>query len=122
MNVLSPGPYLFWSTVTGPLLIEALDISIWAALGMLLGFYGTFMGGMAILVILFNRLGTIGSDVTRYVLVITIGLLTWFATQLIVADALNLVWLYQIISVMILGVVVSYLARTWWQSRAISEA
>lgn len=122
MNVLSPGPYLFWSTVTGPLLIEALDISIWATLGMLLGFYGTFMGGMAILVILFNRLGTIGSDVTRYVLVITIGLLTWFATQLIVADALNLVWLYQIISVMILGVVVSYLARTWWQSRAISEA
>lgn len=122
MNVLSPGPYLFWSTVTGPLLIEALDISIWAGLGMLLGFYGTFMGGMAILVILFNRLGTIGADVTRYILVITIGLLTWFATQLIIADALNLVWVYQIISVIILVIVVSYLGTIWRQSRIASEA
>lgn len=117
MNVFSPGPYLFWSTVTGPLLLEALDISLWAGLAMLLGFYGTFLGGMAILVILFNRLGTIGTDVTRYILVITIGLLTWFATQLIVADGLNLVWLYQIISVVILAIVVGYLGQSWRESR-----
>ena len=122
MGALSPGPYLFWSTVTGPLLIEALDISIWAALGMLLGFYGTFLTAMAILVVLFNRLGTIGADVTRYILVITIGLLTWFATQLIIADALNLGWLYQLISVAILMIVMGYLAKTWWQRRAMSEA
>lgn len=117
MNVFSPGPYLFWSTVTGPLLLEALEISVWAGFAMLLGFYGTFLGGMAVLVILFNRLGTIGTDVTRYILVITIGLLTWFATQLIVADALNLVWIYQIISLVILITVVGYLGMSWWENR-----
>ena len=118
MNVFSPGPYLFWSTVTGPLLLEALDISLWWGLAMLVGFYGTFLGGMAILVILFNRLGTIGADVTRYILVITIGLLTWFASQLIIADALNLVWVYQLISIAILAIVVWYLGMSWWKNRS----
>lgn len=118
MNVFSPGPYLFWSTVTGPLLLEALEISLWWGLAMLVGFYGTFLGGMAVLVILFNRLGTIGADVTRYILVITIGLLTWFASQLIIADALNLVWVYQIISIAILAIVVWYLGMSWWKNRS----
>lgn len=116
MNVFSPGPYLFWSTVTGPLLLEALEISPWWGLAMLVGFYGTFLGGMAVLVILFNRLGTIGADVTRYILVITIGLLTWFASQLIIADALNLVWVYQLISIAILAIVVWYLGMSWWKN------
>ncbi|MGB7338508.1 MAG: LysE family transporter [Phototrophicaceae bacterium] len=113
MTFLSPGPYLFWSTVTGPLLIEALDISLWAAGGMLLGFYGTFLGGMAILVFIFNRLGKIDATITRYILVATIGLLVWFATQLIVADVLGLLIVYQIITAIIVVSVIGYLGISW---------
>lgn len=117
MNALSPGPYLFWSTVNGPLLLEAMEISIFAVIGMLLGFYGVFLGGMAILVLVFNRLGKIGAGITRYILVITIGLLVWFATQLIIADALNLVFIHQIITSIIFVIVTGYLGMAWWRNR-----
>jgi len=111
MNTFSPGPYLFWSTVTGPLLIEALNISIWAGIGMMVGFYGTFLGGMAVLVLVFSRLGKIDATVTRYILVITIGLLVWFATQLIIADALGWVAVHQGLSLVIAVCVIGYLTR-----------
>lgn len=114
MNALSPGPYLFWSTVLGPLLLEALDISLWAGLAMLLSFYVTFLLGLATLVFLFNRLGKIDAAVTRTILVITIGLLLWFSAQLIIADALGLVVVHQLLTLLIIIAVVSYLV---WSSR-----
>lgn len=112
MNTLSPGPYLFWSTVTGPLLIEALDISIWAGVGMLLGFYGTFLGGMAVLVLVFNQLGSVNASTTQSILVVTIGLLVWFATQLILVDALGWVIVHQVLTLLIVIIVVGYLSRS----------
>lgn len=117
MNALSPGPYLFWSTIMGPLLIKALDISLWAALGLFVAFYGTFLGGMAMLVLVFSRLGKINAEVTRNILVITIGLLVWFSSQLIIADTLNLPLLHQIVTSLVIIVVVSYLALTRWRGR-----
>lgn len=117
MNALSPGPYLFWSTINGPLLLEALEISIFAAIGMLLGFYGVFLGGMSILVLVFSRLGAIGPSITRYILVITIALLTWFASQLIIADALNLVFVHQILTAFIVLIVAGYLGMSWRNDR-----
>ncbi|MGJ3238622.1 MAG: LysE family translocator [Anaerolineae bacterium] len=117
MNALSPGPYLFWSTVTGPLLIEALNISLWGGVGMLLGFYGAFLGSMAVLVLIFNQLGQINANITRYILVITIGLLVWFATQLIMAQALNLLLIQRVLTVLIVLSVAGYLARAWWHDR-----
>ncbi len=117
MNALSPGPYLFWSTVTGPLLIEAMNISTVAVAGMLLGFYGTFLGGMAVLVLIFNRIGKIGGNITRYILVITIALLVWFATQLIIADTLNLVFIHRILTLFIVVSVAAYSGFFWWQTR-----
>lgn len=32
MLFLSPGPYLFWSLINGPILLNALDLSIWHAI------------------------------------------------------------------------------------------
>lgn len=89
MNVFSPGPYLFWATINGPLLLEALAISNTVALGMLLAFYGTFLGGLAVLVLLFDRLGKVDSRLTRMILLVTIVLLVWFGTSLI-AEAFGL--------------------------------
>ena len=39
MLFLSPGPYLFWSLINGPILLDALDLSIWHAIVFLLSFY-----------------------------------------------------------------------------------
>ncbi|MDQ7025833.1 MAG: LysE family transporter [Anaerolineae bacterium] len=89
MNIFSPGPYLFWATVTGPLLLQALEISNLATIGMLLGFYGTFLGGLACLVFFFNRLGQVNQNLTRVILMLTIALLTWFGSGLI-AEAFSL--------------------------------
>ena len=121
MNAVSPGPYLFWSTITGPLLIQAMDISIWAALGMLIGFYGTFLGGLAILVLVFSRLGSISPNVTGYLLIATIGLLLWYGTGLILADALGYIMVHQILGQFILLATVSYIAWSWYQNRRKSK-
>lgn len=117
MNALSPGPYLFWSTVTGPLLLQALDISIWAGIGMLLAFYGTFLGGMAILVIVFSRLGKISPNITAYLLSLTIGLLIWFGTRLILADALGFTGLHAILGLIIVTMTFGFIAWSWFQNR-----
>jgi threonine/homoserine/homoserine lactone efflux protein len=117
MNALSPGPYLFWSTVTGPLLLQALDISVWAGIGMLLAFYGTFLGSLATLVIVFSRIGKIGSNVTGYLLILTTALLIWFGTRLILADALGFTRLHAILGQVILIATVTYIGWSWYQNQ-----
>jgi threonine/homoserine/homoserine lactone efflux protein len=83
LNFISPGPYLFWSTVNGPLLVEALEQSVGHGLAFLLGFYGTFLGMMALVIGLFTLLRRIDPRVTRWVLLLTIILLVIIGTQLI---------------------------------------
>lgn len=75
MNFLSPGPYIFWGTVTGPLLVESLAISGWHGAGFLLAFYGTFLGIMSIMVLIFDRLRRLDPTFTRNILLFAIMLL-----------------------------------------------
>lgn len=75
MNYLSPGPYIFWGTVTGPLLRQALDHSLLHAGGMLFGFYATFLVLLALWVGAFDQLRRIDPKVTRIALTITIVIL-----------------------------------------------
>lgn len=59
MNTLSPGPYIFWSLIAGPIVLEAWRQSPGLGLSFVLGFYGTLIGGFAAFVLLFataNRL------------------------------------------------------------------
>lgn len=72
MNVLSPGPYIFWGSVTGPLLVQGLEQSVWHGGAFLLAFYGTFMGIMAAIVLIFDRLRRFGVQITRGILLIAI--------------------------------------------------
>lgn len=65
MNLLNPNPYIFWGTIGGPLLLEAWRTSPAHALGYLLGFYGTLMGGMALVILLFGTAAQFGPRVTR---------------------------------------------------------
>ncbi len=68
INYLSPGPYIFWGTITGPLLVEALAQSVWVAAAFLLAFYGTFLTILTALVFLFDRLRRVDARLTYRVI------------------------------------------------------
>lgn len=54
LNLLNPNPYLFWSTVAGPLLLENWREQTSQGVLFLLGFYGTLVGGLGIIILLFG--------------------------------------------------------------------
>lgn len=83
MNVVSPGPYLFWTTVNGPLLLKALDISLLHAAAFLVSFYTIFLGGLLLLAYVFDRLGQIDPRLTRMLMLVTIVLMLFFGLRLI---------------------------------------
>jgi threonine/homoserine/homoserine lactone efflux protein len=57
MNLLSPGPYIFWSLIAGPMLLQAWQQSPAAAAAFLLGFYGAMVGTLAALIVVFGAAG-----------------------------------------------------------------
>ena len=83
MNWLSPGPYLFWATINGPLLVQGLEQSAWHGLAFLLAFYGTFLGFLALYVLVFDRLRRLDEKITRAIFVLTIGVLVVFGLSLV---------------------------------------
>jgi len=85
MNFLSPGPYLFWATVNGPLLVSALELSLGHALAFLVAFYGTFMLGLSGWIFLFHHLRRVNQRYLKAIILLTIALLLWFGTSLILS-------------------------------------
>jgi threonine/homoserine/homoserine lactone efflux protein len=83
MNALSPGPYLFWCTVNGPLLAQALEQSTLHAAAFLTGFYGCFLFMLALTVLLFDRVRRLSPRVTRAILLLTVMILVVFGITLI---------------------------------------
>lgn len=64
LNLLNPMPYAFWSLVAGPLLLRAWEHSAWAAVAFLSGFYGLFVGGLCLTIVLFASLRRAGARFT----------------------------------------------------------
>ena len=85
MNFMSPGPWLFWGTVNGPLLVDALARSSIHAAVFLLAFYGVFLGGLCLWVLLFHNARRVRVEYLRYVILATVLLLLWFGIGLITA-------------------------------------
>jgi threonine/homoserine/homoserine lactone efflux protein len=52
-NLLNPNPYIFWGTVAGPILLEAMEQSIIDGIGFLVGFYMLLVGGFLAFISLF---------------------------------------------------------------------
>ena len=65
VNASGPGPWIFWSTVCGPILAEAWRAGPGRAVAFLLGFYGLLVGGKALLVVAFGLAGRIGPRTAR---------------------------------------------------------
>ncbi len=115
MNLLSPGPWLFWATVNGPLLLSALEVSVMHALTFLLAFYGVFLGGLCVWIALFRRLRQVGARTLRSMILATALLLLWFGTGLITA-ALHASQVQLPLSLSLLAL--EMLRRTWTRRRA----
>ncbi len=65
MNALNPNPYIFWSVVAGPILLEGWRQAPQLGLSFLIGFYGTMVSGLAGLIIIFATARQLGPKVTR---------------------------------------------------------
>jgi threonine/homoserine/homoserine lactone efflux protein len=83
MSWLSPGPYLFWATINGPLLKQGLAESVLHGLAFLIGFYGTFVGMLTVLVFVFDRMRQLDPRVTRGMLAASIVILVIFSLRLL---------------------------------------
>jgi threonine/homoserine/homoserine lactone efflux protein len=68
MNALSPNPYIFWTLVTGPILIAGWRETPVNGIGFLAGFYLTLIGGMAAIILVFGTAARLGPKVNRSLL------------------------------------------------------
>jgi threonine/homoserine/homoserine lactone efflux protein len=75
INALSPGPWLFWSTVNGPLLVQGWRESPSHAGAFLLAFYGFMIAMNGALIVLFGTARRLGQRVTRALTGISAGAL-----------------------------------------------
>jgi threonine/homoserine/homoserine lactone efflux protein len=83
INLLGPGPYLFWTLVLGPVLLAALRASPLHGGAFVLGFYGVFIGGLLGLVGLFDQARRLGPRVVRALLLVSIVILVVFGVGLL---------------------------------------
>lgn len=66
MNGINPNPYIFWSIIAGPILLEGWRQSPGLGLSFAAGFYGTLIGGFAGLVVLFATARRLGARVITW--------------------------------------------------------
>ncbi len=64
-NLLSPGPYIFWSMLAGPVLVRGWQEDPAYGLIFLFGFYLAMIGGSALLVVVFGAARQLGPRLNR---------------------------------------------------------
>ena len=83
VNYSSPGPYMFWTLVNGPLLLSAIRTSILHGVVFLLSFYGLFIGSMLVLAGIFSQAQRMGPKVVRILSLVSVIVLCIFGGVLI---------------------------------------
>lgn len=83
INSLSPGPYTFWTLVSGPILLAALRNSWLNGAAFLIGFYGALIGGFVGIVFLFHQAHALGRRAVRTFTLVSILILIIFGGLLI---------------------------------------
>lgn len=78
MNLLSPGPYIYWSLIAGPILVAGWQQAPRNGLGFLAGFYVTIVSGIAGTILLFGLARQLGPQVHRLLLGFSAIALTGF--------------------------------------------
>jgi len=78
MNALSPGPYLFWSLVIGPLIVSTWRENPPDAVSIVLGFYVAMIGLNIGVVLLFGQAARFGNKVRKAMLGLSVLMLAGF--------------------------------------------
>jgi threonine/homoserine/homoserine lactone efflux protein len=78
MNLLNPNPYIFWTLVTGPILLNGWRISPLHGIIFVLGFYATMIVGLAGIVLIFGMAQRVGPKFNRIMLGISVFALLFF--------------------------------------------
>ncbi len=68
MNALSPGPYIYWSLVTGPILLKGWRETPVNGTGFLAGFYVTIVSSLLAIILVFGTATRFGPKVNRALL------------------------------------------------------
>lgn len=68
LNFVSPGPYIFWGFISGPILVQAWSESVVWGVSFVASFYISFVGLMGILIMLFSLAQHAGPKVMRTLL------------------------------------------------------
>ena len=82
-NLLTPGPYLFWALVSGPILLSALRQSIAAGAAFLIGFYGIMILSLMGIVLIFHQARRLGPRVVHIMLLVSLVVLIIFGMILL---------------------------------------
>jgi threonine/homoserine/homoserine lactone efflux protein len=72
MNFLSPGPYIYWSLVTGPILLKGWREIPGNGIGFLAGFYVTIISTLVGIILLFGFARELGPKVNRALIGISV--------------------------------------------------
>lgn len=78
MNMLSPGPYIFWSLVAGPLLVSGWQEAPPTGCAFLGGFYGAMIVTLGGIILLFGAARQLGPRVNRALLGVSSAALAAF--------------------------------------------
>ena len=68
VNTLNPNPYIFWTLVTGRILLAGWRNTPIYGLGFLLGFYATFILSLATMILIFGTARQLGPKINRVLL------------------------------------------------------
>ena len=78
LNILNPSPYIFWSMVAGPILLEGWRHSKSMGISFLSGFYGTFVLSLMLFIIMFGTVGRLNPKLNRVLSIVSAGALVLF--------------------------------------------
>ncbi len=78
VNLLNPNPYIFWATISGPIVIEGWRNAPRFGLAFLFGFYGLMISGLVGLITLFAAAKRLDPKVNKALLAASFAALTLF--------------------------------------------
>jgi threonine/homoserine/homoserine lactone efflux protein len=89
MNALSPGPYIFWSLVTGPILLAGWREASGNGVGFLAGFYLAMIASLGAIILVFATARRLGPRVNRALLGVSALALLGFGLYQLARGALG---------------------------------
>lgn len=93
VNLLNPNPYLSWSLVLGPVLLNAWRIRPVYALALLLSFYTVIVLGLAATILLFGLTGFLHQRARRFLILVSSVLLGLLGLYLIISSRVITNWI-----------------------------